>query len=333
MSTEDPTPASDLGPLTSSTPLSRRALLKTGADKALSTAQAAARLPGKLDREIKNNPEAIANQRKQYREYLIERGVNPGEAEKTANAMKPAALRFQMQQTEYLKKSADRQTKTMTDAETIEWFQAQRAEALASGVQSRQFENLVRDALEKMQLPLSCLDVRTQTQLLCWGGAYIIDPLVVAGIGLKAGRIASATINGMEKISGRRAAAGFVNTRAFGIVEVEATHLFSSVVRTVEIPGMPRSMRVREVANDLGDRFMVLERTVRLPDGSTKLLPPRELPIDPLTGTYDANYSAGRELVEGYIEGNKGKVTVAVVDLDNLGFVSKNMTHGAKGSA
>ena len=48
-----------------------------------------------------------------------------------------------------------------------------------------EFSNSVKSFLENQGNKLQCLDLRTQTQLFCWGAAYIIDPTMVAGAALK----------------------------------------------------------------------------------------------------------------------------------------------------
>lgn len=150
--------------------------------------------------------------------------------------------------------------------------------------------------------PSQCLDFKAQIQMYCKGGSYVADPLLVVGAAAKAPRIAHRIFHTVQKTA------------------------------LVPMPSLPASMAVKEVLFSTGETARIFERAVKMPDGSTKIYS-RELPIDKLTGTIDANFTPGKEFLENIIKDKNGKVTLAVIDLDNLGFVSKKFTHGAQGSA
>lgn len=64
---------------------------------------------------------------------------------------------------------------------------------------------------EKKQAQLQCLDAATQTEMMCWGAAYIIDPLIVVGVAVKGGKIASA-VQKLAKESASAAKTGLRET-------------------------------------------------------------------------------------------------------------------------
>lgn len=216
------------------------------------------------------------------------------------------------------------------------WQLAEEAEALArereaSGYkqpESKIFESAMQALNDKIE-GLECFDAATQAQLVCWGAAYIVDPTIVAGAAAKGSSLARVVSNHMaESAASLRNLQG---VRQFQARLVATEQTVGKFVADVPMKGLPPSMRVARYQNDLGEEIFALERSVTLPSGEIRKTV-RELPIDPMTGTFDANFPVAREFLEGMVRDLNGKVTLAVIDIDNLGFVSKNFTHGFRGT-
>lgn len=189
--------------------------------------------------------------------------------------------------------------------------------------------------LQNKMLELSCLDERTRAEMRCWAAAYIVDPITVSMLALKSGRIAEVVIMNLEEIHTRaRRHSGELmggETRQFIARPVNLKEAYGVKIADGVIKGLPPSMNVARYRNALKEEFFVFERTVKMPDGSIEILA-RELPFDNLTGAVDANLPAGRQFLEALVVESNGKVTVAVLDVDNLGFVSKNFTQEKTGT-
>lgn len=185
------------------------------------------------------------------------------------------------------------------------------------------------EMLTEKSKELNCFDAKTQATLICWGAAYIVDPLMVAGAAAKGANLAKFVVSHVAEHGGPFRV--LKSPRTFDTRTVPLTQTVGARVETVRIQGLPETMSVGKYKNSFGEEFLALERTVQLPDGKTKKLV-RELPIDPMTGTFDANFPTGRDFLENMIHDLNGKVALAVIDIDNLGFVSKNFTHGFNGT-
>ena len=191
------------------------------------------------------------------------------------------------------------------------------------------------ELLQKKKIELSCLDERTRAEMRCWGAAYFVDPSAVAALALKDGRIAQFVTKNLEEIHTRaRRHPGELKggeTRHFEARPVDVKEAYGAKIADGVIKGLPSSMNVARYRNPLKEEFLVFERSVKMPDGSVKVLA-RELPFDGLTGAIDANLPAGRQFLETLVAESNGKVTLAMIDVDNLGFVSKNFTQGKTGT-
>lgn len=72
----------------------------------------------------------------------------------------------------------------------------QRAEEIERTVQdkttddSKSFYYAVTDWLKKKEARLECLDAKARAEMICWGAAYILDPLMVGGAVVKSSSIA-----------------------------------------------------------------------------------------------------------------------------------------------
>ena len=216
------------------------------------------------------------------------------------------------------------------------WQRAQEAEALArereaSGYkqpESKIFENAMQAVSTKIE-GIECFDAATQAQLICWGAAYIVDPTIVAGAATKGSTLARMVSTHMAESSASfRSLHG---VRQFQARTVALEQTVGKYLAEVPLKGLPPSMRVVRYQNDLGEEILALERAITLPGGEVKKTV-RELPVDPMTGTFDANFPVAREFLEGMVRDLNGKVTLAVIDIDNLGYVSKNFTHGFRGT-
>ncbi|MBL7687439.1 MAG: diguanylate cyclase, partial [Bdellovibrionaceae bacterium] len=220
-------------------------------------------------------------------------------------------------------------------AERAETEDRRRLQAAELPIQETAIFGAAYEALRKKGIELSCLDSRTRAEMICWGAAYIVDPIAVATLALRSGRIAKVTIAKLEEIHTRaRRHPGELkggDTRNFEARPVDVKEAYGVKIADDVIKGLPPSMNVARYRNALKEEFLVFERTVKMPDGSTKVLA-RELPFDGLTGAIDANLPAGRQFLETTIAEANGKVTLAMIDVDNLGFVSKNFTHGKTGT-
>lgn len=217
------------------------------------------------------------------------------------------------------------------------WQRAQEAEAYAherevSGYEqpeSKIFETALL-AIEKKIEGLECFDLATQAQLVCWGAAYIVDPTIVAGAAAKGSALARMAATHMAENAASLRSLQAVRSFQPRVVALEQT--IGKVVAEVPMRGLPPSMRVVRYQNDLGEEILALERAITMPGGEVRKTI-RELPIDPMTGTFDANFPVAREFLETMVRDLNGKVTLAVIDIDNLGYVSKNFTHGFRGTA
>lgn len=247
----------------------------------------------------------------------IPRYKNTSDAE--FEKLSAAALFVERQNYEYALSTATRNsTKTLSLLERAEQAEAlaeTRAREPSSSIQETALFSAAYELLRKKGIELSCLDERTQAEMVCWGAAYLIDPVGVSALALKSGRLAKATLTRLEAVS-----------RNLLHLETAATRIADSVIK-----GLPASMNVARYRNVLKEEFLIFERTVRMPDGSVKILA-RELPFDNLTGAIDSNMPAGRQFLESLIAESNGKAVLATIDIDNLGFVSKNFTQGKTGS-
>lgn len=216
------------------------------------------------------------------------------------------------------------------------WQRAQEAEELArrreaSGYrtpESRIFE-IAFEALQSKIHGLECFDQVTQIQLICWGAAYLVDPTIVAGAAAKGttlARMASSHMTENATVFQARHTAKNLPRHA---VSLETT--VGRAIAELPLKGLPPTMKVMRYQNEIGEEILALEKAVRTPDGKIyKTI--RELPVDPMTGTFDANFPVARQFLEDMVRELNGKVTLAVIDIDNLGFVSKNFTHGFQGT-
>ncbi len=220
-------------------------------------------------------------------------------------------------------------------AERAESEEKRRTQASEHSIQETAIFGAAYEALRKKGIELSCLDSRTQAEMICWGAAYIVDPLAVSTLALKSGRIAKTVLTKLEEIHTRaRRHPGELkggDTRHFEARPVNVKEAYGVKIADDVIKGLPPSMNVARYRNPLKEEFLVFERSVKMPDGSVKVLA-RELPFDGLTGAIDANLPAGRQFLETLVAESNGKVTLAMIDVDNLGFVSKNFTQGRTGT-
>jgi GGDEF domain-containing protein len=99
------------------------------------------------------------------------------------------------------------------------------------------------------------------------------------------------------------------------------------VVETITPHQFPSSMRLRKYKNEAGEEFVMYEKVVTDAEGKV-VVQSRELPLDPLTGAFDANYPAGKLLLEDLIKEKQGKATFAFIDVNNLGYVNNNFLKG-----
>jgi GGDEF domain-containing protein len=99
------------------------------------------------------------------------------------------------------------------------------------------------------------------------------------------------------------------------------------IVETLTPYQFPQSMRLRKYKNEAGDEFLMYEKVVT--DANKKIvIQSREMSIDPLTGAFDANYPAGKLLLEDLLKEKQGKATFAFIDVNNLGYVNNNFVKG-----
>jgi GGDEF domain-containing protein len=216
------------------------------------------------------------------------------------------------------------------------WQRAQEAEEIARRREAHETQTTESkifaaafEALQEKLDGLECFDLKTQAQLVCWGAAYIVDPTIVATAALKGPALARTAYSHFSENS----ASFHVLQKARGLPEsyVPLEQIIGKAIAEVPIKNLPPTMRVVRYRNELGQEIVALEKAVKLPNGQVKRSI-RELPIDPLTGTFDANLPVARRFLEDMVRDLNGKVTLAVIDIDNLGYVSKNFTHGFKGS-
>lgn len=216
------------------------------------------------------------------------------------------------------------------------WQRAQEAEELAqrreaSGYrtpESKIFE-MAFEALQTKVHGLECFDQATQHQLICWGAAYLVDPTIVAGAAAKGATLAKIASSHMAESSASFQALYAARNFQRHTVSLEKT--VGRVIGELPLKGLPPTMKVMRYKNELGEEILALERAVLLPDGQIQKSV-RELPVDPMTGTFDANFPVARQFLEDMVRDLNGKVTLAVIDIDNLGFVSKQFTHGFQGT-
>lgn len=209
----------------------------------------------------------------------------------------------------------------------------------ASAIAERGVFESVWSALKSKGLRLECLDTRARAELLCWGAAYVIDPTMVAGAAIKGSRAAAVAAarlaDEVPSTVSRRADQEIVipgggrgdrrlDTRSLGAEAVLGQRVADSVVSD-----LPPSMNVARYRNSVQEEYLVYERAARMKDGSIKRTA-SELPLDSLSGAIDANLPAGRAFLEDLIKDRGGRATLVTIDVDNLGFVTKNFTHGAK---
>jgi GGDEF domain-containing protein len=180
-----------------------------------------------------------------------------------------------------------------------------------------------------------CLDAATRAELTCWGAAYIVDPMMVVGVAAKGFRaaklitmvvaeqkLAKGILNGAkfeaEKVAG-------VESRTAVVRVLSEENLIGQKLRTLDLPSLPKSMQVAEYKAADGSKYLALERTILLMNGKT-VKSIRELPVDPITGAFDANYKTGKEFLDKILKDSDGRSTVMLVDVNNLGDINKNFS-------
>jgi GGDEF domain-containing protein len=196
----------------------------------------------------------------------------------------------------------------------------------------REMFKAVIQKLQERNARLECLDQRTRWEMICWGAAYIIDPVMVAKFAKGGAKLAKLVTRdlGEQVVKGAEengfAKASVADRRGTTArLPLEHNEIFGKLTAANVFPGLPPSLDVSRYMNKAGEEILVFERMVVGKDGAFKRVA-RELPIDELTGAVDGNLPVGREFLEAVVKENRGAVTIAVVDVDNLGFVSKKFT-------
>jgi diguanylate cyclase (GGDEF)-like protein len=165
--------------------------------------------------------------------------------------------------------------------------------------------------------------------------ALIFSPLDVPA-GLVLGKKLSGFVNNFEKGATdanliNKEARLALNSKA--AVEVERRTSASTpskmgeIVETLTPYQFPKTMRLRKYKNEAGEEFLMYEKVVTDAQKKT-VIQSREMSIDPLTGAFDANYPAGKLLLEDIIKEKQGKATFAFIDVNNLGYVNNNFVKG-----
>ncbi len=109
------------------------------------------------------------------------------------NKFSTAALKVELDNFTYNQSVIARQSvKTRTLSERAEEAELRQSSLPmnSEGTEKRMLSG-IKQWLKNKGARLECLDSKTQAEMICWGAAAIIDPLVVAGAAAKGGKIAS----------------------------------------------------------------------------------------------------------------------------------------------
>lgn len=88
----------------------------------------------------------------------------------------------------------------------------------------------IKSWLQKKNAHLECLDSKTQAEMICWGAAYILDPLLVAGTAAKGSRLAKYII----EIASDKSTQGIMSTASRASLEASESSAQKATRKRVE---------------------------------------------------------------------------------------------------
>lgn len=185
--------------------------------------------------------------------------------------------------------------------------------------------------IQQQYLKYSCFNAISRKEMACYALGAVVDPVMLASATFKGTKVINSVKKTLEVESDLKqiAPSGIElrNLRTSAVSDDISSNLFGTHLRKIPLENIPRSMSISEYQAIDGSKYQLLEKTVKMPNGDIKKTV-RELPIDSLTGAYDANFPVGREFLASLIKEQQGKVSFAFIDVNNLGYVNKNFAKG-----
>lgn len=201
--------------------------------------------------------------------------------------------------------------------------------------------SLIKDKIKEQYSRYACYNPIAREELECYALGGVLDPLALAGYFAKAGRAAAATrlldkaeestevLKNLKRIDDANPESLSINQRSkLTANQIAEMPQVKAAVLPKAIQNLPPNLKVESISRADGTAILQYSFAEKLPDG-TWVRSQSELPLDPLTGSINANFTSGRDFFSKMVEAKAGQAHLAFIDVGSLGAVNTKFQAGS----